>query len=355
MARMSRRAPTASATTAVMRTAWSRLPAGCACVAIESFRFQERDQEEDGPSLRTGSVARTRALSAALLGGRLQRTSGDRAFCRGAPVQPRAGRGSANAAEIRAPVPQTSDGARMRTTWNPRDTPCTRPGRGCSCWSCSSRSSPLLASSDAFHRQLTWVLETASPIIAEHPISGASLFVVLSALSAMLAFVSSAVLVPVAVQTWGEAGTAVLLWVGWILGGLCAYGVARTWGRPVIRRLVSERALAQYDARVSPATPFGLVVLFQLAVPSEIPGYVLGLARYPLRRYLAAVALAELAVCDRHRVPRGERRRAPARAARGVGRARHPAECAGHPRAAQAGPFFLRGGDTAARMRTWRC
>jgi uncharacterized membrane protein YdjX (TVP38/TMEM64 family) len=38
----------------------------------------------------------------------------------------------------------------------------------------------------------------------------------------------------------------------------------------------------------------GLVLLFQLAVPSEIPGYVLGLARYGLRKYLMVLALAEL-------------------------------------------------------------
>ncbi|MDQ3265916.1 MAG: hypothetical protein M3Y59_20055 [Myxococcota bacterium] len=36
------------------------------------------------------------------------------------------------------------------------------------------------------------------------------------------------------------------------------------------------------------------MILFQLAVPSELPGYVLGLARYPFHRYFAVVALAEL-------------------------------------------------------------
>ena len=51
---------------------------------------------------------------------------------------------------------------------------------------------------------------------------GAVLFVVMSAAAAMLAFFSTAVLVPVAVVTWGQTGTFVLLWVGWILGGVCA-------------------------------------------------------------------------------------------------------------------------------------
>ena len=37
-----------------------------------------------------------------------------------------------------------------------------------------------------------------------------------------------------------------------------------------------------------------LVVVLQLALPSEVPGYVLGVAKYPLGRYLMALAIAEL-------------------------------------------------------------
>lgn len=36
------------------------------------------------------------------------------------------------------------------------------------------------------------------------------------------------------------------------------------------------------------------MLLFQLALPSEVPGYLLGLARYDMRKYLAALVLAEL-------------------------------------------------------------
>jgi uncharacterized membrane protein YdjX (TVP38/TMEM64 family) len=152
----------------------------------------------------------------------------------------------------------------------------------------------FFVSSREFQSALTWVLSKAEPVIAEHPFRGALLFLLVSALSAMLAFFSSAVLVPVAVHSWGKLVCAFLLWLGWILGGACAYGIARFWGRPVVSRLASARLLARYEERVSRHTPLGLVLLFQLAVPSEIPGYVLGLARYGLRRYLLVLALAEL-------------------------------------------------------------
>ena len=152
----------------------------------------------------------------------------------------------------------------------------------------------LLASSDAFQSAMAWGLAKAGPVIEAHPFWGAALFILLSAFSAMLAFFSSAVLVPVAIHTWGEPLCVVLLWCGWMLGGAFAYGIASSWGRPVVRRFVSGDVLGRYEKRISQHSSFGLVLLFQLAVPSEIPGYVLGLARYGLRRYLAVLAIAEL-------------------------------------------------------------
>jgi uncharacterized membrane protein YdjX (TVP38/TMEM64 family) len=151
-----------------------------------------------------------------------------------------------------------------------------------------------LASSDAVYSAMLGWFEVARRLIAEHSTLGPVLFVVLAALSAMLAFFTSAVLVPAAVYAWGPAISALLLWVGWMLGGVIAYTLANRLGRPALGWLVRGRSLERYEERFSRDTPFGFVVLFQLALPSEIPGYVLGLARYPIGRYVAALALAEL-------------------------------------------------------------
>lgn len=152
----------------------------------------------------------------------------------------------------------------------------------------------LIGTSDDLHEALMDVLAAASKLIAERPVLGAVLFVLLSALSAMLAFVSSAVLVPVALYAWGETVCAALLWLGWILGGATAYTLGRWLGRPVVRWLLPSETLDRYEDRLSTQTPFGLIVLLQLALPSEVPGYLLGLVRYPFGRYLLALALAEL-------------------------------------------------------------
>jgi uncharacterized membrane protein YdjX (TVP38/TMEM64 family) len=101
---------------------------------------------------------------------------------------------------------------------------------------------------------------------------------VFSALSAMIAFFSTAVITPIAVETWGAGASIALLWTGWMLGGVCAYGIGRSLGRPVVRALTSHDALDRFENRISSRAPFGLVLLFQLAMPSEVPGYVLGIA-----------------------------------------------------------------------------
>lgn len=152
----------------------------------------------------------------------------------------------------------------------------------------------VLASSAGVHEAFMNAFAASDRLIAQHAVVGAIVFVLLAALSAMMAFFSSAVLVPPAVHAWGPVFTALLLWLGWILGGVLAYTLARLLGRPVVERLASAKSLAQLDRRLTERTPFGVVLLIQLAFPSEIPGYLLGLVRYPLRRYLAALAIAEL-------------------------------------------------------------
>ena len=152
----------------------------------------------------------------------------------------------------------------------------------------------VLASSDVLHTALIDLLETIEELIARSPVIGASLFVVFAASSAMLAFVSIAFVVPVAVFTWGEPLSMLLLWTGWILGGSCSYGIGRYLGRAVVRWLMADAALQRLENRVPQGSPLGLVILFQLALPSEIPGYLLGLVRYSFPRYLLALGLAEL-------------------------------------------------------------
>lgn len=151
-----------------------------------------------------------------------------------------------------------------------------------------------VASSADLHAALIALLEVARETILRNPVLGAGLFVLFAALSAMLAFMSVAIVVPVAIYVWGTPLTMLLIWLGWVLGGICAYGVGRFLGRAVVNWLTLGAALSRLERHVNSATPFSMILLFQLALPSEIPGYVLGVARYSFAKFLLAFALVEI-------------------------------------------------------------
>lgn len=152
----------------------------------------------------------------------------------------------------------------------------------------------LLMRSDALHDALVALFAAARDVIALHPAVGVAVFIGLGALSAMMGFFSSAILIPAAVLAWGTVPTMALLWLGWLIGGVLAHSLAFYFGRPLLRWLVPPAKLARYERMLDRHPRFSTVVLMQTAIPSEILGYILGLARYPLLRYLAALGIAQL-------------------------------------------------------------
>lgn len=151
-----------------------------------------------------------------------------------------------------------------------------------------------IAASDTTHGAIQTLLDHVRAVIVRHPNAGKFLFLLLAVVSGALAFFSSAIVIPVAVYTWGRPWTFALLWMGWMIGGMASYLIGRYPGRRLFKRFLPERKMRQYEKAISANTPFFVVMLFQIALQSEIPGYVLGAARYDFRRYLLALALCEL-------------------------------------------------------------
>jgi uncharacterized membrane protein YdjX (TVP38/TMEM64 family) len=129
-------------------------------------------------------------------------------------------------------------------------------------------------------------------IMADNPVAGAIVFFIFSALSALLAFATSVVMVPAANMAWGEPLTVLLLWSGWLTGSVAAYAVGYL-AYPMLVRWGYKEALDKYNKIVSHRMPFWLVFVLCLAIPSEVPGYVLGGVRYSLPRFIAAMGIAE--------------------------------------------------------------
>lgn len=152
----------------------------------------------------------------------------------------------------------------------------------------------LLALSDNVHHQIVSVIALAEPMISQHPVLGALIFMGLAALSAMLVFFSGVLIVPIGVQTWGETGCVLLLWSGWCLGGLVTYAIGRRLKRPAVQRMLPGGVFDRYENSIPEGGSFVTAVLVQLAVPSDVSGYFFGLLGYPLRVYFGALMLTEL-------------------------------------------------------------
>ena len=126
-----------------------------------------------------------------------------------------------------------------------------------------------------------------------HPVAGAAVFFLFSALSAMLVFTSSVVLVPPANLVWGKVVTYLLLLGGWVAGAMIAFGIGKVAGGPLLLRMGYKEKVEKYQHYVSKRMKFWAVLVFCLAVPSEVPGYLFGSMKYPFWKFIAAIAIAE--------------------------------------------------------------
>jgi uncharacterized membrane protein YdjX (TVP38/TMEM64 family) len=152
----------------------------------------------------------------------------------------------------------------------------------------------LIAATETLLDKSHEIIVLVESVIAGYPVLGKVLFVLLALASAMLAFFSSAILTPIGIYAWGTVETFILLWIGWLLGGMASFLVGRYLGRSVVSVLLGESRLSSWEKEVGRHTKFIHILLFQAAVPSEIPGYVLGILRCRFALYLAALAIIEL-------------------------------------------------------------
>lgn len=144
---------------------------------------------------------------------------------------------------------------------------------------------------EVFSKAIQFFRENA----VENQLAAVALFTALAALSATFFLLSSAPLVPLAIAAWGSPLTFGLLLLGWVLGGMLTYGAGRA-AYPLVKKLSLYEKTAYYREKLTPRSQFWLVLLFRLAIPAEIPGYVLGSLRYSFRKYLLATFISEFLV-----------------------------------------------------------
>jgi len=112
----------------------------------------------------------------------------------------------------------------------------------------------FIAASDSLRQETEAVIFWTEGLISEAPLLGMLVFVLLAMLSAMVAFFS----------------------------------------RSVVSMIIGGEKLTNWENQVSERTKFVHILAFQAIVPSEIPGYLLGMLRYRFLLYLTALGITEI-------------------------------------------------------------
>lgn len=102
-------------------------------------------------------------------------------------------------------------------------------------------------------------------------------------------------LVPVVSPILGPFVTGLACWVGWTLGSVVAFWIARYGGRPLLARFTDLGRLDTLEARIPEASHFLLICALRLIVPVDILSYALGLfSTVSMRTYALASAVSIL-------------------------------------------------------------
>lgn len=84
-------------------------------------------------------------------------------------------------------------------------------------------------------------------------------------------------LVPIASNLWGWFLAGLLSILGWGLGALIAFSLARKYGVPLVKRFVSIEKMSKYERLIPQENIFWAIVFLRMAIPVDVLSYILGL------------------------------------------------------------------------------
>lgn len=110
-----------------------------------------------------------------------------------------------------------------------------------------------------------------------HGLLAVVLFVATSAIAVLLPVLTNLPLVPFAALAWGPWWTAALLLLGWVLGAVASFALARSASAFVAGRFPSVRRHADIDRLIDPRHRLLSLVMLRMTFPVDVLSYALGL------------------------------------------------------------------------------
>jgi len=123
-------------------------------------------------------------------------------------------------------------------------------------------------------------------------IAGMLLFVLVVFLSIILAPLSSIPLFPLGSSLWGWVITGILGTVGWTLGAVVAFMLARKFGVPLVRKVLPIKQIHKFEKKIPTKNLFWTIVFLRMVTPIDGVSYLIGLfSNIRLRSYTLATII----------------------------------------------------------------
>lgn len=106
---------------------------------------------------------------------------------------------------------------------------------------------------------------------------GALIFVFIEIIATVFAPISAVPLLPLMSETYGWFVAGLLSIIGWTIGSVIAFILARKYGAPLVRKLISLEKISDIENKIPEDNFFWSIVFLRMVLPADILSYVLGL------------------------------------------------------------------------------
>ena len=118
------------------------------------------------------------------------------------------------------------------------------------------------------------------------------LYVFIVVVAIVIAPVSAMPLLPIASNLWGWFLAAVLSIIGWTMGAVIAFEIARRYGVPLVKKFIHLEKIHRIEKLIPKKNIFWSIVFLRIVLPVDILSYALGLfSKISKKRYILATII----------------------------------------------------------------
>lgn len=102
-------------------------------------------------------------------------------------------------------------------------------------------------------------------------------FIFLMIISTVISPLTVLPAIPLIALFLGSFNTAIYSIIGWMIGSMVAFWIARYLGKPILKKFIAEKDLDKYHKYIPEDIDFFWVVFLRMIIPVDILSYLIGL------------------------------------------------------------------------------